>query len=393
MKKPTSQSSLLLRKVILLMLVSLGWLAPVLSSHGHMLNMTRVEVNLAQNGTGKVTILIDLGQSLMTPEDYWLATQAPVQQQKALLQDALTKIEESFLFSLDRQRLQVGLTDWSISASTLEAISNPLTPQMAELQYEFRYAAGSEVTVAIADQLDVPWPCLVRFDIEGQQLPVSRLLTNGERVTRAVSLAPEVKGVTGSLFAKLVNEWAEIAPTMTWVAVGVQHIVPLGLDHMLFILGLFFLAGGWRVLLLQVTAFTIAHSITLGLSMYGYVQVPAEIIEPLIALSIVYVALDNLFSTSLARFRLAIVCLFGLLHGMGFASVLADIGLPDEQFLLALAMFNIGVEIGQISVLLAAFLVVGWFRRQTWYESLIAHPATVAIAGTGAYWFLKRVAF
>ncbi len=382
----------LTRRLVSLLLISLGWCLPILSSHGHMLNMTRIEVNLGQDGTGSVTVIIDLGQSLMTPSDYWLATQAPREEQISLLQQPLAQLEQSLQFRVDDHRLQPVLKDWHIAASTLEAIHNPLTPQMAELRYEFTAVAGQEFTVALSDGLVVPWPCLVRLDIAGRSLPVSRLLTDGDRITQPVPLKAEV-GMATHMVTGLVNHWVEIAPEMTWIAVGIQHIVPLGLDHMLFILGLFFLAGGWRVLLLQVTAFTIAHSITLGLSMYGYIQVPAEIVEPLIALSIVYVALDNLFATSLAKFRLIVVCLFGLLHGMGFASVLANIGLPEEQFLVALAMFNVGVELGQLSVLLAAFLLVGWFQRQTWYQSFIAHPATVAIAGTGAYWFLKRLAF
>jgi hypothetical protein len=123
------------------------------------------------------------------------------------------------------------------------------------------------------------------------------------------------------------------------------------------------------------------------------ISAPISIVEPLIALSIVYVAVDNLFATKLARWRMVIVCLFGLLHGLGFASVLDSIGLPQEQFLLALGLFNLGVELGQLAVIAGAFLVVGWFRRQDWYQSFIAQPATIAIAGTGAYWFLKRITF
>ncbi|MFT6645627.1 MAG: hypothetical protein ACJAX5_003276 [Patiriisocius sp.] len=191
----------------------------------------------------------------------------------------------------------------------------------------------------------------------------------------------------------MVYSWSRLAPEFTWVAVGFQHIVPNGLDHMLFILGLFFLAGGWRSLLLQVTGFTLAHSLTLGMSMVGIISLPMSIVEPLIALSIVYVAIDNLYATKLARWRLVIVCLFGLLHGLGFASVLANIGLPQDQFLLSLGLFNLGVELGQLAVIAGAFLMVGWFSRQTWYQSNIAQPATIAIAGTGAYWFLKRIAF
>jgi hypothetical protein len=356
--------------------------------------MTSIDVvvnNAEENRQATMTMRIDLGQSLMSAEDYWAATQAPLDQQVSLISPALNRLAQDLSVLVDGTRVQPQLTHHEIFAKSLETIQNPLTPQMATLHYKLDIAEGARLNVQLADGLEIPWPCLLKVDVAGQ-LPQSRLLTDVDRFTRDASLLPNVT-LSGDTRAGLAASWFEVAPEFTWIAVGFQHIVPEGLDHMLFILGLFFLAGGWRPLLLQVTAFTIAHSITLGLSTYGVINVPSNIVEPLIALSIVYVAVDNLFSTHLARFRISIVCLFGLLHGLGFASVLADIGLPQDQFLLSLGLFNLGVELGQLAVIAAAFLIVGWFRRQTWYQSIIAQPATIAIAGTGAYWFLKRIAF
>jgi len=119
-------------------------------------------------------------------------------------------------------------------------------------------------------------------------------------------------------------------------------------DHILFVLGIFLLSTAWRPILLQVTTFTIAHSITLGLTMYGIVSLPSSIVEPLIALSITYVAVENLWTTELKPWRLALVFMFGLLHGMGFAGVLRGLGLPRSEFLTALLTFNLGVEGGQL---------------------------------------------
>jgi hydrogenase/urease accessory protein HupE len=252
---------------------------------------------------------------------------------------------------------------------------------------------GTHFNILLDETLEIPFPCLLTVKVADQSLPHSRLLTDVDRVSRSVFLAKEVKNTGAESFVLLASSWVDFAPQLSWVAVGFQHIVPEGLDHMLFILGLFFLASGWRPLLLQVTAFTLAHSLTLGMSMYGIISVPVSIVEPLIALSIVYVAVDNLFSTKIAPFRVVVVCSFGLLHGLGFASVLTDIGLPQEQFLITLGLFNLGVEFGQLAVIAFAFLIVGWFRRQLWYQTAIAQPATIAIAGTGAYWFLKRITF
>ncbi|MDC0116061.1 HupE/UreJ family protein [Octadecabacter sp.] len=146
-----------------------------------------------------------------------------------------------------------------------------------------------------------------------------------------------------------------------FIPVGVEHIVPLGLDHILFVLGLFFLSVKMRPLLMQVTAFTAAHTVTLALATLGYVNIPDEylwIVESIIAASIVYVAVENIFTDGLNPWRPAIIFGFGLLHGLGFASVLREYGLPDGSALPALLGFNVGVELGQLAVIAVAFLIV-----------------------------------
>ena len=173
---------------------------------------------------------------------------------------------------------------------------------------------------------------------------------------------------------------------------GFTHIVPLGLDHMLFVLGIYLLNHRWRSVLLQVSAFTIAHSITLGLSMYGLVRVSPRIVEPMIALSIAYVAIENLFLKDLKPWRIVLVFAFGLLHGLGFAGVLSEVGLPRDEFLTALVTFNIGVEGGQLAVIAAAFLLFGWrYAHRDWYRGRIAIPASLMIAAAAVYWTIERV--
>jgi len=178
----------------------------------------------------------------------------------------------------------------------------------------------------------------------------------------------------------------------TYMQLGFEHILPKGKDHLLFILGIFLLSVHMRPLLWQVTMFTVAHTLTLGLSMRGIINLPANIVEPLIALSIAYIGVENVFAHSLHKSRLVIVFLFGLLHGMGFASVLADFGMPDDAFLTALISFNVGVELGQLTVILLAFLAVGiWFRNKPWYHAYIVVPSSTAIAITGLYWTWDRI--
>jgi len=177
-----------------------------------------------------------------------------------------------------------------------------------------------------------------------------------------------------------------------YLFLGFTHIVPKGLDHMLFVLGIYLLCGKTRTVLSQVSAFTVAHSITLGLSMYGVLSVPPRIVEPAIAISIAYVAIENIFLKQLRAWRIGLVFVFGLLHGMGFAGALKEVGLPRADFLTALLTFNVGVETGQLAVILAAFLTVGWwFGNRRWYRSRVVIPASAMIACTAVYWTIERL--
>jgi hydrogenase/urease accessory protein HupE len=183
-----------------------------------------------------------------------------------------------------------------------------------------------------------------------------------------------------------------LATVSRYLKLGFTHILPYGLDHVLFVLGIFLLSGRPRSVLAQVSAFTVAHSITLGLSMYGIVSVSPRIVEPAIALSIAYVAIENIVLSELKSWRLALVFAFGLLHGMGFAGALKELGLPRSEFLTALVTFNIGVEAGQLAVIAAAFGLVGWsFSKQLWYRSRIVVPASAAIACMAIYWTIQRI--
>jgi len=177
-----------------------------------------------------------------------------------------------------------------------------------------------------------------------------------------------------------------------YLILGFTHIVPYGFDHILFVLGIFLLTTKLRPMLAQVTAFTIAHSITLGLAIYGVVSVSPRIVEPAIALSIAYVAIENVVTSELKPWRVGIVFAFGLLHGMGFAGVLREMGLPRSEFVTALVTFNAGVEAGQLAVIGSAFLLVAyWHRSKPWYRGRFVVPASLAIAATGVFWTVQRI--
>jgi len=180
----------------------------------------------------------------------------------------------------------------------------------------------------------------------------------------------------------------------SYIGIGFEHIVPKGLDHILFVVGLFLLSTQMRPLLWQISAFTLAHTISLAMGMLGWINIPPAIVEPLIAASIVYVCVENIFMSGLSRWRPFIVFGFGLLHGLGFAGVLTEVGFVQSQFVSGLIGFNIGVELGQLVVIALCFSLIGaWFGRKHWYRSVISIPLSLGIAAIGAYWFIERTLF
>lgn len=193
----------------------------------------------------------------------------------------------------------------------------------------------------------------------------------------------------------IVQELDKLSGTdAAWVylKLGYNHILPLGLDHILFVVSLFMLSPKLKPLLWQATAFTIAHSITLGLAMYHIIHPPVNIVEPLIALSILYVSLENIFSPRLKVTRIGIVFLFGLVHGMGFAGALGKLGLPQDAYLLSLVMFNLGVELGQLTIILSAYFLLGkYFGNKPYYRRLIVVPVSAIIAIISAVWTIQRI--
>ncbi|MDA7481748.1 HupE/UreJ family protein [Candidatus Pelagibacter ubique] len=171
-----------------------------------------------------------------------------------------------------------------------------------------------------------------------------------------------------------------------YVYLGFKHIIPKGLDHILFVLALFLLSPKLRPLILQVSIFTLAHTITLFLGVLDIIKIPSTIVEPIIALSISFVAIENLFTENLKKLRPYIIFIFGLLHGLGFAGVLNEIGISEGLFISSLISFNVGVELGQISVILLSYIFIALlFQKKSWYRNRITKPLSLIIAAIGFY--------
>ena len=181
---------------------------------------------------------------------------------------------------------------------------------------------------------------------------------------------------------------------LAYLEIGFSHIIPKGFDHIIFVLGIFLLSTNWKIMLSQVTCFTIAHTITLVLSLFGLLALPDRIVEPLIALSIVYVGIENIVTEELKKWRPMLVFLFGLLHGLGFAGVLINIGIPEGYFLESLVAFNLGIEAGQILVVgLAYFILFRFFNKKSAYRKYIVIPGSITISTIGIWMLYDRIIF
>ena len=198
---------------------------------------------------------------------------------------------------------------------------------------------------------------------------------------------------TDKIFIKERNVKSIFKSIVDYFILGIQHIIPKGLDHILFIVGLFFFSVNLRPLLIQVTMFTIAHSITLIFVTVSFININPLIVEPIIALSIAYVGIENIFKKYVKEYlRYFIIFFFGLLHGLGFALVLSDIGYQSSKLILNLISFNLGIEAAQLLIILFLYFVIGvTFSNKKYYKYIFQIPVSLFIALVGIYWFFDRI--
>ena len=306
------------------------------------------------------------------PKDLvWLREQGPEGWQK-IEEATKTFWKECLRLEADGKELE-----WSISI-----------PEFHEPDPRFMVEGEAEELPLVDALIAVKLPPGTRKLEAAWKEPFGVVLVATVRQGEQAEVKPIVSGERMTLAERTAE--AELAPVSRsiadWVILGFHHILPLGVDHILFVLGLFLLAPRWKPLLQQTITFTIAHSITLGIATMGWVDVSSEKasmwVEVLIAASIAWVGIENLLVKELGKGRLALVGAFGLIHGLGFASVLSE-WLPKdhpEQLAGALFGFNVGVEFGQIAVLLGAFALFGWWRdRFVWVKW--AGSVLVGLAG------------
>jgi hypothetical protein len=398
------------RSVAVRRCVALAWLlllAPLARAHTMM--MTQVLVSFAEPGTVNVKIDIDLTLLLGSAEAYYALGSESTDQQREQLRQIVPRVADNLQFFVGQNRLQLEFRDFS--AATAQK-SDYLDASMSKLS-TFRFvaplpASTDPLTLVVPLGAQIDYPVAYTVQVPAAHISMTRWLEEGMHESdpfvwagKAPAANPSaVRSDPGKFnpgnfdpgnFDPGALPWSR--QLALYLRLGFHHIVPEGADHILFVLGLFFLGITWRKLLSQTTVFTIAHATTLFLSTYGVFRLPSRYVEPAIALSIAWIAIENVVKPKLGPGRLAIVFGFGLIHGLGFASSLRDVPFPKKDFLVALLGFNVGVDVGQLFVIALAFLAVGWFRNEPWFRRRIAVPCSLAIAAVGLCWAVQRIIF
>jgi hydrogenase/urease accessory protein HupE len=339
----------------------------------HELGTVQVRAHFLRDGTYRLDLMIDSEQIPAAPAGSFPAASAVLggrsAVERARIEGFLAELLRESSLVFDGRRAAVERLAVAPAAAPLLTVTmvGPIPAGARRAQWRSAVPVGSYITA---------------FDNQGDEAVRFEWLDDGKSAGTPFELRREVVPLSRAQVAR------------QYLVLGMTHIVPRGTDHILFVLGIFLLSRRIKEVLWQVTAFTVAHTLTLGLTLYGLVSLSPRIVEPAIALSIVYVAAENVVVRRLHAWRVALVFGFGLLHGMGFAGVLREVGLPRSEFLTGLVSFNVGVEVGQLTVILAAWILVGlaWGARP-WYRQRIVVPASLAIAIVGLYWAVERLAF
>jgi len=374
---PSFSAAALRRRSGLPVILALLFLAPA-AGRSHGLVFTRVEAMFAEPGVVNITADYDLGLVLPQRDGYFPLTNGSAEAQQVAVRRALPDILDALQFYAGDVRLQLELRDFTLPKLPIGAFQDPAQDKSTVLRFTAVLPAKTGPLVLV-----VPYGAPVNHPV---------LFAVGTAMDGVLSRSWVEEGPSEPFdwagLALRRSRWRDFA---RYLHLGFKHIVPEGLDHILFVLALFFLGQTWRKLVAQTTVFTVAHATTLFLSQFGVVSLPSRYVEPLIAFSIACIALENIFRPKLGPARLALVFAFGLVHGLGFAGSLSEVKFPRDQFLMALLGFNFGVDFGQLFIIGLALLAVGWFRDKPWFRARIMVPCCVAIAGVGLFWTVQRI--
>ena len=377
------------------------------AGQAHPLNATQVRVIFDSSPRFKAEVYVDYTQTLGSVDAYYNLSVMPHAGQEKKIRELAAPIINELQFVFGDQAVKMELTGLQVPQASREIYSDYYIGKMTCLNLAGTLPPDRPAFILRPiDQISLEYPLALIVERPDHNLQLVDWLElpgdagdpmnyDGETASEGLAAkSPAADGLSGVNLTSFQRFWSVKLGTLArYLGLGFHHIVPKGTDHILFVLGLFFLGISWRKLITQTAVFTVGHAITLYLATQNIFSLPSWFVEPGIALSITFVALENIFKPKLSAFRLGVVFCFGLIHGLGFASGLKELHLPPHEFMLALLGFNFGVDFGQIFVILLAFLAVGWFRHRPWYFTRIAIPASGVIAVVGAFRAVERIIF
>lgn len=381
-------------------------------AHAHDIRPAVMDIGFSQNGSDYLDVrlgftaesylagmdvsgLSDTDNSPVADE-YNRLRMLPPEQLGALVEQAFPQLAQDIVIALDQQIFAPG--SWELQDIIVEDVTNP--ELIRETQIRFRVPFPTPAPESSPESSPASSPDGQAMVNINWPMAMGGLLIrqHGDNSNASYVEFLPVGGQSRGFALGEIYQLSLFDIVQRYIHSGIIHIVPHGLDHILFVIGLLAFSRSSHHLLLQISLFTVAHTLTLAAASLGLITLSPALVEPLIALSIAYIGVENLLRSSpqitpqFTLMRGGVVFAFGLLHGLGFASVLADFGLPDTAFLASLISFNIGVELGQLIVVIPLFVLFRYILAEPKYYKIIFQvPVSVLIALTGIYWALERV--
>ncbi len=369
--------------------------------NGHPIPDIPVIGSFDQNGSSVITIEIDTRSFAEDPEEVpmleWEAFNKLTEEEKEnLLLRGKNMIQDTLLIRFNEKKWFLPSFDYNfekkIGGNSVEETDTFVIRGYAHRKldsdinsYQIRAKESAEYDVIFTNRLNGIAQKRVNVLFPGEDsfiLDLTNLFQAEEKneISEPVNFENKDSGGSQSTFFSFLRQ-------------GFVHVVPLGLDHILFVFGIFLLSRKWKPLILQVSAFTLAHTLTLALATLGIISVSSKIVEPIIAASIAIIAIENIIFPGYKPYRLVVVFIFGLIHGLGFAGALSGFDLEPSSLLIGLFGFNLGVEFGQLSLLFAAYMFTAQIKNKENYKQWIVLPGSIIIALFGVYWTIERIFF
>lgn len=362
-------------------------------ANAHLLNMSKAQFLIQHSGGIQAEITIDLSREIGSVDEYYRLSQITKPLDQSQIKALLHRLTQATQLRIDHHVLQWEVVDITMPANPRDDFYSGLAWPMAHIflqtQLPIKGAELGKLSARFSGDFKFEEPIAITFIQLDSGRKMSRWLVPNQQ-SPAFFLSSQQATKSHDVESTHALRWQV---WFDYLYMGIKHIVPKGLDHVLFVLGLFLGMRSLRQLLWLISGFTLAHSLTLALSSYGAVVLAPSIVEPLIAFSIMWVAFENILFKKANRWRIFMVFVFGLLHGLGFAQALRELGLPQDNFVEALISFNLGIELAQIAVVLSALIVVGRLRKTANWRKWVVLPGSSMISLVALYWAISRLVY